>query len=96
VARFAGYRVADEPNADLSKVVWPSFVTDAKPEVKTLYGFQLTAGDLMRYMPLRLRVRQERWPQEQPRLLRTAGEPRRQRDTRLDGAYLRGLSGRHP
>ncbi len=51
VARFAGYPVADEPNADLAKVVWPSFVTDAKPEVKTLYEFQLTHGDLMRYMP---------------------------------------------
>jgi Protein of unknown function with PCYCGC motif len=51
VARFARYSVADEPNADLAKVVWPSFVTDAKPEVKTLYEFQLSHGELMRYMP---------------------------------------------
>lgn len=51
VARFARYSVAYEPNADLSKVVWPSFVTGATPEVKTLYEFQLTHGELMRYMP---------------------------------------------
>jgi Protein of unknown function with PCYCGC motif len=51
VARFAKYPVADEPNADLAKVVWPTFVTDAKPEVKTLYEFQLTHGELMRFMP---------------------------------------------
>src|SRR5438105_734237 len=51
VARFAGYSVADEPNADPVKVVWPSFVTDAKPEVRALYEFQLTHGDLMKYMP---------------------------------------------
>jgi hypothetical protein len=51
VAQFAQYPVADEPNADLAKIAWPSFVTDAKPEVKALYGFQLTHGELMRYMP---------------------------------------------
>ena len=51
VSRFARYPVAFEPNADLAKVVWPSFVTDANPEVKTLYEFQLTHGDLMKYMP---------------------------------------------
>lgn len=50
-ARFAKYPVADEPNGDLSKVVWPSFVTQAPPEVKTLYEFQITHGDLMKYMP---------------------------------------------
>jgi hypothetical protein len=50
-ARFAKYPVADEPNGDLAKVVWPSFVTDAPPEVKTLYEFQITHGDLMKYMP---------------------------------------------
>ena len=50
-ARFANYPVADEPNGDLAKVVWPSFVTDAPPEVKTLYEFQITHGDLMKYMP---------------------------------------------
>jgi hypothetical protein len=49
--RFAKYRAADEPNGDLAKVVWPSFVTDADPEVKTLYEFQITHGDLMKYMP---------------------------------------------
>ncbi len=50
-ARFAKYRAADEPNGDLAKVVWPSFVTDAGPEVKRLYEFQITHGDLMKYMP---------------------------------------------
>jgi Protein of unknown function with PCYCGC motif len=50
-AHFAKYPVADEPNGDLAKVVWPSFVTDAPPEVKTLYEFQITHGDLMKYMP---------------------------------------------
>lgn len=50
-ARFAKYPVADEPNADPSKIAWPSFVTNADPEVKTLYVFQLTHGQLMRYMP---------------------------------------------
>ena len=45
---FAGFTAADEPNADLSKIVWPSFVT---PKAKPLYEFQLTHGDLMKYMP---------------------------------------------
>ena len=51
VARFAKYQVASEPNGDLSKVVWPSYVTDGPAEVKTLYEFQITHGDLMRWMP---------------------------------------------
>ena len=50
-ARFAKYPVASEPNGDLSKVVWPPFVTQAPPEVKTLYEFQITHGELMRYIP---------------------------------------------
>jgi hypothetical protein len=50
-ARFAGFEVADEPNGDLSKVVWPAFVTKAGPEVKQLYEFQVTHGELMRWMP---------------------------------------------
>ena len=50
-ARFAQYEAAPEPNGDLAKVVWPSFVTDAGPEVKRLYEFQITHGELMRYMP---------------------------------------------
>ena len=50
-ARFAKYPLADEPNGDLAKVVWPSFVTDAPAEVKTLYEFQITHGELMKYMP---------------------------------------------
>lgn len=49
--RFSGFEVADEPNGDLSKVVWPSFVTDADPEVRRLFEFQITHGELMRYMP---------------------------------------------
>ena len=50
-ARFTEYQAAPEPNGDLAKVVWPSYVTDAAPEVKRLYEFQVTHGELMRYMP---------------------------------------------
>jgi hypothetical protein len=50
-ARFAQFGAAPEPNGDLAKVVWPKFVTDAGPEVKRLYEFQITHGELMRYMP---------------------------------------------
>ena len=50
-ARFAGYEPAHEPNGDLSKVVWPDYVLQAGPEVKRLYEFQITHGELMRYMP---------------------------------------------
>ena len=49
--RFARFEPASEPNGDLSKVVWPDFVTNGGPEVKSLYEFQVTHGDLMRYMP---------------------------------------------
>lgn len=50
-ARFDQYEVADEPDGDLSKVEWPDYVTNASPEVKSLYEFQVTHGELMRYMP---------------------------------------------
>ena len=50
-ARFTGYEAAPEPNGDLSKVVWPDFVLAAGPEIKRLYEFQVTHGELMRYMP---------------------------------------------
>lgn len=50
-ARFASFSPADEPNGDLAKVVWPEFVTKAGPEVKQLYAFQITHGELMRFMP---------------------------------------------
>jgi hypothetical protein len=50
-ARFAQYDAAPEPDGDLSKVVWPAFVTSAGPEVQRLYEFQVTNGQLMRYMP---------------------------------------------
>lgn len=49
--RFARYQAADEPNGDLSKVVWPAFVIDAGPEVRRLYEFQIVNGQVMRYMP---------------------------------------------
>lgn len=49
--RFAQYEPAPEPNGDLSKVVWPDYVLNAPPEVKELYEFQVTHGDLMRWMP---------------------------------------------
>lgn len=51
VARFAPYTPADEPNGDLAKVVWPTFVRAASAEVQRLYAFQVTNGPLMRYMP---------------------------------------------
>ena len=50
-SRFAAFEPADEPNGELSKVVWPDFVLAAGPEVKRLYEFQVVNGDLMRYMP---------------------------------------------
>lgn len=50
-ARFADFEVADEPNGDLSKVVWPAFVEQAGAEVKQLYDFQITHGEVMRWMP---------------------------------------------
>lgn len=50
-ARFAQYEPAPEPNGDLSKVVWPDYVLRAPPEVQRLYEFQVTHGELMRYMP---------------------------------------------
>jgi hypothetical protein len=50
-ARFAQYKAAPEPNGDLAKVVWPVYVTEAGPEVRRLYEFQITHGELMRYMP---------------------------------------------
>ncbi len=31
--------------------VWPKFVTDEGPEVQALYEFQLTQGEIMRYIP---------------------------------------------
>ena len=50
-ARFARFKPAPEPNGDLRKVKWPDYVLDAGPEVKRLYEFQVTHGDLMRYFP---------------------------------------------
>jgi len=50
-AHFAAYQPAAEPNGNLARVVWPEFVLEAGPEVKALYEFQITHGDLMRYMP---------------------------------------------
>lgn len=50
-ARFSGYEVADEPDGDLSKVVWPQWIQGAKGDVKRLYEFQIVNGSLMRYMP---------------------------------------------
>ena len=49
--RFAQYEPAPEPNGDPDKVVWPDYVLNAPPEVKELYEFQVTHGDLMRWMP---------------------------------------------
>jgi hypothetical protein len=50
-ARFARFAVADEPNADPTKVFWPDFVQRAGGDVKKLYEFQLVNGDLIKYMP---------------------------------------------
>jgi len=50
-SRFAAYQPANEPNGDLSKVVWPDFVLAAGPEVRKLYEFQVQHGEIMRYMP---------------------------------------------
>ena len=50
-SRFAQFEAADEPNGDPSKVDWPAYITDADPEVRQLYEFQITHGELTRYMP---------------------------------------------
>lgn len=50
-ARFAAFKVADEPNGDPAKVTWPDWISQADPEVKRLYEFQILNGDLMRWMP---------------------------------------------
>ena len=50
-SRFAQYEPASEPNGNLDKVVWPDYVLNAPPEVKELYEFQVTHGELMRWMP---------------------------------------------
>jgi hypothetical protein len=49
--RFASYEPAEEPDGDLSKVVWPAFVTRHGPEIQQMYAFQITNGELMKYMP---------------------------------------------
>jgi hypothetical protein len=38
-------------DADLEQVDWPAFVTQAGGDVRELYEFQLTHGELMQYMP---------------------------------------------
>lgn len=50
-ARFSRFEPAAEPNADPARVVWPSFVLEAGPDVRRLYEYQLQNGDLMRYIP---------------------------------------------
>ena len=50
-ARFAQFTPADEPNGDLSRVVWPTWMAQLDPEIKLLYEFQILNGPLMRYMP---------------------------------------------
>ena len=50
-ARFAEFEVAEAPNGDLAKVVWPRYVLQAGPEIMDLYAFQVTNGHIMRYMP---------------------------------------------
>lgn len=48
---FADFSAADEPNGDLSMVVWPDFVMASRQDVQDLYAFHVTNGELMRYMP---------------------------------------------
>jgi Protein of unknown function with PCYCGC motif len=50
-SRFAKYKPAPEPSGDLDKVVWPDYVLQAPPEVREVYEFQVTHGELMRYIP---------------------------------------------
>lgn len=50
-SRFAAFDAAVEPNGDLTKVTWPDFVTRGGPDVQKLYEFQVTHGELMRYVP---------------------------------------------
>jgi hypothetical protein len=48
---FAHFEPAPEPDGDLAKVVWPDYVLQAPPEVQDLYEFQVTNGELTRYIP---------------------------------------------
>ena len=48
---FAGFEPADEPDGDPSMVTWPEFVTSSPPEIRALYEFHVTNGEIMRYMP---------------------------------------------
>jgi hypothetical protein len=50
-AMFAGFPVADEPNGDLARVVWPDWIQRGSDDLKRQYEFQVVNGDLMKYMP---------------------------------------------
>jgi hypothetical protein len=50
-AQFSAFPVADEPNGDPARVVWPDWIERADGDVKRLYEFQLVNGELMKYMP---------------------------------------------
>ena len=50
-ARFAAFEAADEPNGDLTKVVWPAFITRSGKDIQQLYAFQVEHGHIMKYMP---------------------------------------------
>ena len=50
-ARFAHFEASDEPNGNPSKVVWPDYVTAGGPDVVKLFEFQVSNGELMRFMP---------------------------------------------
>lgn len=49
--RFAAFEPADEPDGDLARVEWPDFVLNANADVRSFYEFQVTNGELMRFMP---------------------------------------------
>lgn len=48
---FADFTAADEPNGNLSMVVWPDFVMESSRDIQDLYAFHVTSGEIMRYMP---------------------------------------------
>ncbi len=50
-AMFSTFKPSEEPDGDMSKVVWPAFVTSDSKEVQELYAFHVTSGGLMRYIP---------------------------------------------
>jgi hypothetical protein len=94
-SRFAGFEAAAEPNGDLSRVVWPDFVTAGGPEVRRLYEFQVTHGELMRYMPCFCGCGQNAGHRNNRDCYVPSVNADGSVDLRFDGTHMRDLPWRH-